>query len=138
MLKQFDQFVNYPDFAKLFLRLSLGCLMLLHGIHKVQPDGLKGIEAMLTNVEVPTFIAYGVLIGEIVCPVLIILGIFTRVAALIVALTMGVAVVLIHGSDIFFLNNATGGWGVESAGLFFLVALSIMFQGSGRFTLIKD
>jgi putative oxidoreductase len=61
------------DVGKLLLRLAVGGLMLFHGLHKLfEGDGISG---MLVAKGLPGFIAYGVLIGEVVAPCLIILGI---------------------------------------------------------------
>jgi len=69
--------MTYPlqsdDAGKLVLRLTLGILILLHGIAKLMdPGGLAGISGMLAAKGLPAFIAYGVYIGEVVAPAMII------------------------------------------------------------------
>jgi putative oxidoreductase len=122
-----------PDLGLLILRLSLGILMLLHGIAKLI-HGTGFIESVVTSAGLPAFVAYGVYIGEIVAPLLIIFGYGTRVAALVYAFTMIVAVGLVHPNEIFALN-ATGGWGVELPGLYFFGALALVFTGAGKYAL---
>lgn len=70
------------DLGILILRLSVGILMLLHGIAKLS-HGAEGIEQMLAASGLPSFIAYGVYVGEVIAPLLIILGLGTRAAAAI-------------------------------------------------------
>lgn len=119
------------DLGLLILRLSVGILMLLHGIAKIQ-HGAGAIEGIVANAGLPSFIAYGVYIGEIVAPVFIILGLGTRLAALIFAFNCFTAAILAHSADIFTLS-ATGGWSVELLGLYFFGALALVFTGGGKY-----
>ncbi|MCP4123252.1 MAG: DoxX family protein [Bacteroidetes bacterium] len=117
------------NLGKLILRLTVGGLMLFHGIAKLQ-HGVGGIENGLQNVGVPGFIAYGVYIGEILAPLLIIFGFRTRAAALVVAFTMVVATALVHMNDIFSITNH-GAWGIELQAFYFLSAMAIFLLGAG-------
>ncbi|SUB99163.1 DoxX [Proteus penneri] len=67
MINKFNQLVDCSDLGKLVLRVSLGVLMLLHGLHKMEPGGLAGIQGMLANFNLPAFIAYGTVIGGSRC-----------------------------------------------------------------------
>ena len=82
------------------------------------------------------FIAYGVLIGEVVAPVLIIVGLFTRPAALVLAFTMIVAWLMVGTGETFALD-AVGAWAIESLVYFFIGALAVACLGAGRFALGK-
>lgn len=126
-------FNKNTDLGLLILRLSLGGLMILHGIAKLI-HGPGFIETVVTSAGLPSFIAYGVYVGEVITPILIILGYGTRVAAAIFAFNMIVAVGLVHGSDIFTLSE-TGGWALELQGLYFFGALALVFTGGGKYAL---
>ena len=78
----FTRVTDHPDFGKLLLRLTFGILILFHGVAKME-NGVGWIAKMLQAAGLPGFIAYGAYIGEVIAPVLIILGIFTRPAALV-------------------------------------------------------
>lgn len=52
------------DFGKLILRVCVGGLMLFHGIFKLQ-YGIDGVTGLLESRGLPTFMAYGVYVGEI-------------------------------------------------------------------------
>ncbi|TWT54372.1 putative oxidoreductase CatD [Rubripirellula amarantea] len=121
------------DLGKLVLRVTIGGLMLLHGLAKLK-SGVGGIEGMLEGKGLPTFIAYGVYVGEIVVPILMALGVFTRISALIFAFNMVVAIYLAHAGDLFSLGDH-GGWAVELAGLYLFGAVAIALLGPGRFAL---
>ncbi|MCB0502929.1 MAG: DoxX family protein [Bacteroidetes bacterium] len=118
-----------PDFGLLILRLSVGVLMLLHGIAKLK--GVTGIEGMLQDKGLPGFLAYGVYIGEIAAPIFLIVGYRTRVAALVFAINCVVAALLAHADDITQLSKS-GGWAVELLGLYFFGAIALFFTGGGK------
>jgi putative oxidoreductase len=121
------------DTGKLVLRLTLGILILLHGVAKVT-KGVDGIGGMLASHGLPAFLAYAVYVGEILAPVLLIVGLFTRPAAVIVAINMLVAIWLMHRKDLGALNGQ-GGWALELQGMFLFAAISLAFTGGGRFGL---
>ncbi|MCO4781755.1 MAG: DoxX family protein [Candidatus Cloacimonetes bacterium] len=119
------------DVALLIVRLSVGLLMLLHGIAKIT-HGISFIEGMVTNAGLPAVFAYGVYIGEIVAPLFIIAGFRTRVAALVFVGNCVVAIALAHSGDIFSLTKH-GGWAIELLGLYMFGALALMFSGGGKY-----
>ena len=53
--------------AKLLLRLALGGAILLHGIAKLT-GGIGGIAGMVSAAGLPSFLAYGVYVGEVIAP----------------------------------------------------------------------
>ena len=120
------------DLGKLVLRVSVGVLILLHGIFKLQ-NGVDGIAGMLGNNGLPAFLAYGVYIGEVVGPALVILGVFTRIGALLIAGNMLVAFLLAHMQELFSLGQM-GGWALELQGMFLFGAIAIALLGAGRFS----
>lgn len=121
------------DLGKLVLRLALGILVLLHGISKLT-NGIGGIENMLTAHGWPAFIAWGAYLGEVLGPVLLILGIYTRPAALVVLINMVAAIALAHSSQLFTLGKS-GGWSLELQGMFLFGALAVILLGAGRYSL---
>lgn len=121
------------DLGLLILRLALGVLLLLHGISKLM-NGVGGVEHMLAEAGLPTFIAYGVYVGEVIIPLFLIAGVATRIAALIYAFNMLVAILLAHSGDILSLSE-TGGWAIELPALFFFGAVALIFTGGGKYAL---
>ncbi len=117
----------------LILRVSLGVLMLLHGIAKLV-KGVGGIESMLRQAGLPGFLAYGVYLGEILAPALLIIGFRTRVAALLFICTMLVAIFIANPEKVTMLLN-TGGWAVELQALFLFGALTLFFTGGGKLSI---
>jgi putative oxidoreductase len=120
------------DAGKLLLRAVLAILLLFHGISKLQ-HGIGFIADILAKHGMPAVLGYGVYIGEVVAPLLILIGLFTRAAALVVAINMVVAVLLVHTAQ-FFTVNDTGGWALELQGMYFCTALAVALMGAGRFS----
>lgn len=122
---------NSTDIAKLLLRVSLGTLILFHGLHKVI-HGITPIKGMLSSVHMPEFLAYGVYVGEVIAPIFIILGLYARVAAAVLGINMLVAIALAYGFS--FSLSKYGGLAMESPLLFFLMALFVFLLGSGKYS----
>jgi putative oxidoreductase len=120
------------DFGKLLLRLTLGALILLHGIAKLN-GGLGPIEGMLEAHGLPGFFAYAALIGEVIAPLLLLAGFHARLGGVLVAINMLVAVFLVHQGQLGQLNEQ-GGWALELQAMFFAAAVAIALFGPGRFS----
>lgn len=130
--------ITNETLGKLFLRLSVGGLVLLHGIAKLlNPSSMSWIGDRIADYGLPEFLAYGVLIGEIVAPVMLLLGWQSRIAGLLVTINMIVAIILIHTGELFALGDS-GGWALELQGMFLFGALAIVFLGSGRMAVRPD
>lgn len=119
------------DIGKLVLRLTLGILMLLHGIAKMR-YGVSGIEGMVVGQGLPGFLAYGVFVGEVFAPLLVIMGFYARIGGLIMAFNMVVAIALVHSSQLFSIGK-TGGWELELQGFFLFTAIVVALIGPGKF-----
>lgn len=120
------------DTGKLILRLALGLLILLHGIAKIM-NGVDGILAGVTKAGLPEAFGYLVYVGEVLAPLLVIVGFWTRAAASIIAINMIVAVYLVHVPQLFTLAK-TGGWALELQGMYFFTAVAIALLGAGRYS----
>ena len=124
--------------GKLLLRLTVGGLMMFHGIAKIiHPGTLEFIGNSLHGFGLPAFIAYGVYAGEVLAPLMIILGFHARIGGLIVVANMVFAVLLVHMGDIFSLTPH-GGWAIELQAFYLLGGLAIALLGSGRLAVRPD
>lgn len=117
---------NYP-LALLILRIGLSALLLTHGFPKLMAiiDGDMGfgnplgIGASLSKILV-TF-------AEVICPILIILGLRVRLAAIPIIITMLVAVFIVHWDDPI--------GGKEKALLFLIGYITIALAGGGKYSI---
>ncbi|MDX2477118.1 MAG: DoxX family protein, partial [Gammaproteobacteria bacterium] len=61
--------------GKFILRMTVGLFMLFHGVAKIiHPGSLEFIGNSLSSMGLPSAIAYGVYVGEIIAPLMVILG----------------------------------------------------------------
>ncbi|MGB6105244.1 MAG: DoxX family protein [Pusillimonas sp.] len=119
------------DLGKLILRLSIGILLLFHGISKLL-NGVGPIEAMMSVHGLPAFFAWAAYIGEVIAPLLLILGLYTRLGGLLIVVNMLVAIALAHSGHLTqFTGN--GGWRLELQGLYLFGALAVAMLGAGRY-----
>lgn len=114
----------------LLLRFTVAGLMLFHGIAKLR-YGLGPIEGLLSTAGLPVWFAYGVLIGEIVAPLLVIAGVLVRAAALVMAFNMIVAVALAHPDQLFALTK-NGAYALELQAFFLFGSFAIAMLTGGR------
>jgi putative oxidoreductase len=121
------------DTGKLVLRVTVGVLVLLHGLFKLG-SGPGFVLKMLAAHDLPGALGYLVYVGEILAPALMIAGLWTRAAAAVVVVNMVVAILLVHTGHLFELTNQ-GGWALELQGLYLFGALAVMLLGAGRYAL---
>lgn len=124
--------------GKLVLRLTVGGLMLFHGVAKIlHPASLEFIGGSLANIGLPAFIGYGVYIGEVVAPLMVLLGVYCRLGGLIIAVNMVFAIALAHMGDLFALTPH-GGWALELQAFYLLGGVIVLLMGSGRLAIRPD
>ncbi len=119
------------DIGKLILRLVVGILLLFHGTTKLL-HGIGVGAKMVQMHNLPAWLAYGVYAGEVLAPILLIIGILTRPAAALVVIDMAVAIVLVRQGAVIQITRQTGALGGELEFLYMFGALAIVFLGSGR------
>jgi putative oxidoreductase len=125
--------VRAEDTGKLVLRVVLGLLVLLHGIAKLR-FGLGDVATSLARAGLPAALGYLVYVGEVLAPLLIILGWWTRPAALLLAANMAVALVVGHWGHIFQVESH-GGLLLEVQFMFLFGAIAVALLGAGRWSL---
>lgn len=127
--------VNY-NIGLFITRLAVGGLLLFHGIAKMS-HGYDFIHGMLTEKGLPQFLWLGVPLTEILMPILLIVGIFTRFAGLSIVILMIATIFLAHMPNAFTVSE-TGGLDVELNLLYLFGALSLFFTGPGKYSVYKS
>ena len=127
---------THTDLGLLILRSTVAGLIFLHGIENLR-GGYTFVKSMMANSGLPEFLAYGAFVGEIIAPILILVGYKTRISSLVIAWTMLVAIITTHAKDIFALNQF-GGWAIELQAFYLFGAIAIFFAGAGRYTLVQS
>ncbi|UHD45161.1 DoxX family protein [Aureimonas altamirensis] len=117
-------------YAALILRLVLGLLFLAHAWLKIVVFTPAGTAQFFVSLGLPGFLAYVVILVEVLGGIALILGFNARVTAIaLIPILLG-AIVTVHGPAGFFFTNEGGGW--EYLGLWIagLVALSLLGDGA--------
>ncbi len=108
--------------------------MLFHGIHKVI-GGISGLPDMLAKHNLPGALSWGVYAGEVLAPILLIVGFLTRPGAIILAIDMIAAIYLAKMDVLTSIEPRSGGWALETEAFYLFGAIAIFCLGSGRFAL---
>jgi putative oxidoreductase len=124
------------DIGKLILRLTTAGLILFHGTSKII-HGIPRISEAVAAYHLPGFVAYGVYLGEVVAPLFLIAGLWTRVASLVVMFNMVMAILLAAYRNAFIVRP-TGAWGLEVEAFYLLTALVIFLIGGGKYSIIHE
>ena len=131
--------MNARDLGLLVLRLGLGVVMVAHGSQKAfGAFGGRGMEAFTAGIEsmgIPALFAWLAMLSELAGGLAVILGAFTRIAALMIAVTMTVAIVRV-GLPRGFFANSPGGAGIEFPLALLTLAVALVLLGPGRLCLI--
>lgn len=92
------------------LRVSLGGLFLAHFGLKFFVFTPAGTAKFFASLGLPPELAYVTMAAELIGGLMLILGLYARVAALaLIPLILG-TIVTVHGANGFFFNNPNGGW----------------------------
>jgi len=118
---------NQVSLAVLVLRLSFGFLMIPHGYDKLQ-EFLAGNHDFPDPLHVSPLVSHGLTVfAEFFCSILLVLGLFTRPALVILIGCMAIVSFSIHGSDP--LGDK------EHALLYLFAYLSIFLTGAGKYSI---
>lgn len=134
MLALLDR-LESKDVGALLLRLTVGCLMLFHGVHKIlHPDAISWMPGALAQLHMPGFVAYGVYVGEVIAPIMLLLGYYARIGSLLIVVNMLFAFFMAHTAMVFALSG-NGGYALELQAFYGFVALALVFIGPGKFAM---
>ena len=116
------------QFGIAILRIIAGVVFVAHGAQKVFVYGFAGVGGAFAQMGVPMAGVVGPVIGliELFGGVALIVGLFTRVAAIALACDMLGAIILVHAAGGFFLPR-----GLEFVLMLFASALALLFAGPG-------
>ena len=121
------------DLGSLITRIALGGVMVAHGAQKAFLNGVAGTQQGFTGMgaPLPELSAILVILLELGGGLLIIVGLLTRVVALLNLVSMVGAALLVHLANGFFV--ADGGW--ELVGLLAMISLALVVGGPGRISI---
>ncbi len=125
------------DLAILLLRITVGGIFIAHGAQKLfgwfGGHGLEGTGQWMASIGLTPGYLMALLAGsgEFFGGLALLLGLLTRPAALVTAVTMLVALLIVHWSNGFFISNN----GYEYALMLMAASLVLLLHGAGRYSL---
>lgn len=136
MNKMLDKAMSkYADWGLVFLRFGIGIIFLVHGIGKlfgVGPvaAGIGGTSGYFAGLGIPAavFFAWLVALVETFGGLFILLGLFTRYAALAISVEMLVAFFLVHWPKGFSIFNGGYEWPL----ILLMGSVTLVFSGAGK------
>jgi putative oxidoreductase len=117
---------NFNDLGLLILRIGFAGLMLTHGIPKINSlfeSPIKFTDPIGLGETTSLILA---LIGEVIAPILILVGFKTKLATIPAIITMAVAAFVVHANDPIDIK--------EKALLFLLGFIAILITGAGKYS----
>lgn len=130
---------NLINAAILILRIAIGVIFLAHGMQKLfglfGGSGISGFAGMLNSLGFasPLFWARVAATAEGLGGLFLLLGIFPRMGAGLIAIVMLVAIVKVHGAKGFFMMQG----GFEYQFLILMTCITLMLTGAGKFSLFN-
>jgi len=114
------------------LRVLVGLVFMVHGLQKLLVTGMPGVAEFMGQVGIPLPMIAAIVVTavETLCGLALIVGLFTRWAAIPLAINMAVAAAVVHLPAGFFLPN-----GYEYALTLLAACLSLSLLGSGAFAM---
>ena len=123
-------------YATTLLRVALGFLFLAHAGLKVFVFTPAGTAQFFGSLGLPPALAYLIIAVEVVGGLALILGVYSRIAALALIPGMIGAIVTVHGPAGFFFDNPHGGWEYPALWIVGLIAVALL--GDGAFALRRS
>ena len=131
------------DAAALLLRVAAGLIFLPHGWSKITGEGGSAAFAadIAANYHIPAILGHVAAYSELVCGVLLIAGLLTRIDAFLLASTMFVAAFVVQLPDALFevppnaIKTFVAIRGIETPLALFAISTALLFLGPGRVSL---
>jgi len=124
---------TFSPYSYSFMRFAAGAVLIPHGLQKIMngaAPGLAGYIDKVTGLPMPLMWAYLAIFAESVAATCVAVGLFTRLAAFVLLIHMGVIIVCFQWQFGYFWTNK----GIEYALLWWLLYLGIFFAGGGRYS----
>jgi len=126
--------IQNQELAALLTRVSLGTVLLAHGLLKIFVFTLPGTVGFFESLGLPPIAAYLTIFGEVAAGTAIILGLYTRLAALL-SLPILLGATWVHLGNGWVFSNQGGGW--EFPAMLVVLTVTVALQGSGSFAIRK-
>ena len=122
------------QYAALLLRVTLGIILLAHGLLKLLVFTLDGTSQFFASIGFPAWMAYPVTGFEVIGGALLILGVYSRQIALL-SIPIMLGAVYVHLGNGWVFSNPNGGW--EFPAFLTIAAVVVALQSSNAFSILS-
>jgi putative oxidoreductase len=123
-------------YGALLIRLALGAMFLSHGLLKVFVFGFAGTAGYFESLGLPAALAYLTILAEVGGGLLLILGIYARVVAVLLIPVLAGAWIFAHADKGWLFSNAGGGW--EYIAFLIAACAAVALTGPGAMALVNE
>ncbi len=136
MAVYFEYLLTYQDAGLFVLRLALGVIFVAHGYPKLFKM-FGGFAGWLESIGIKPGKFWAAVVGvtEFFGGIAVILGVFTQVAGLLLAINMIVAMAKVKWGKVKMIEMDKMGWEIDLA--LFALALALVFLGAGAYSLSR-
>jgi len=124
------------DYAAFLLRVTSGLFFLAHAAMKIFVFTLPGTAAFFESLGLPGFLAYLVILLEVVGGIALLIGFYGDLLAVPLAIDLAGAIFTVHGKNGFFFNNPNGGW--EYLAMWIVALIAVYLLGNGAFAVKRN
>ncbi|KAA2282163.1 DoxX family protein [Candidatus Nitrosocosmicus agrestis] len=125
------QIEKISAFSPLPIRIMAGVAFILHGMPKF--NDLLGTQGFFASVGIPADLALLIGLLEVIGGILLIVGLVTRVVAILFAVEMMCAILIVKAG-----NSFMGQGGFEVDLLLMSISISLAISGPGRLSIEKE
>ena len=124
---------GFSPYSYSLMRFAAGAVLLPHGIQKIVNSSASGLAGFIDKqgLPAPLLLAWLAIIAESVGAACLALGLFTRLAALIIFIEMTVIITVFQWQYGYFWTKL----GIEYALLWWLLCMAIFFRGGDKYSL---
>ena len=119
----------YGAFA---IRAALGVMFIAHAYLKIAVFTVPGFAGFLTQTGFPAFLAWPIILAELIGGIAILLGVYSR-AVSVALLPVLLGAVLVHAPNGWLFNAPNGGW--EYPAFLAIAAVAHVLIGDGAWAL---
>ena len=130
-----DYLFTFPEWGPFILRLTLGAAFISHGYPKLFTDP-SSVSGWFDSIGIRPGRFWALVVGaaEFFGGIALVFGLFTQLAALLLAVTMFVALVKVKWGKSSYVDRKGGmGWELDLA--YLAMALALLFLGPGVYSL---
>ena len=123
---------RFAPYGAFLLRLTLGVMFLAHAWLKLAVFTVPGFAGFLGQVGLPAWLAWPIILAELTGGAAILLGVYSRLAALALTPVL-LGALAIHAPNGWVFNAPNGGW--EYPAVLTLIAVAHALVGDGALAL---